>query len=273
MIDSNALATKKTAADLVEAYRFALDHIREATVLIYEAQARLDEAFGASAYVDIKLFNGRYTTAKEAIELSEKEMRKPAWRRITDITNVTKVMSVKQSEQMSKSLYSGDLPEVTLEEVLGMLNTLFDNVNTFAEEAVAEVYEILRPAARESGQGRYKTNEKNARYNIGKKVILPWIIERDYSGNVRIRCGGTAESKLVAIDRVFHALDGNLSAMDKSNRTPMIDAVNTANGWGETDYFRFRACKNGNLHLEFKRLDLVKQINAIGAKQAAELGG
>lgn len=49
-----------------------------------------------------------------------------------------------------------------------------------------------------------------------------------------------------------------------------------AEGKGETEYFRFKCYHNGNLHLEFKRPDLVQKINAIvggltlkGAQEAA----
>jgi DNA repair protein RadD len=42
----------------------------------------------------------------------------------------------------------------------------------------------------------------------------------------------------------------------------------TAGSWrrviDETDYFRFKCFGNGNLHLEFLRLDLVERLNAIG---------
>lgn len=34
-------------------------------------------------------------------------------------------------------------------------------------------------------------------------------------------------------------------------------------GADETAYFRFRCFKNGNLHIEFKRLDLVARLNQV----------
>lgn len=83
---------------------------------------------------------------------------------------------------------------------------------------------------------------------------------------MRIRYGGQAEDKLCAIDRVFHALDGNLRAMEHTNRTPLIDAINTSGGVGQTDYFSFKAYQNGNLHLEFKRADLLARLNAVGGR-------
>ena len=44
----------------------------------------------------------------------------------------------------------------------------------------------------------------------------------------------------------------------------LIDAIEAAkDGTGETEYLRFRCFRNRNLHLEFKRLDLVAKLNAI----------
>jgi hypothetical protein len=47
----------------------------------------------------------------------------------------------------------------------------------------------------------------------------------------------------------------------RSGKAAAIEASRT--GSGETEYFRFKCCRNHNLHLEFKRLDLVEKLNAI----------
>jgi len=45
-----------------------------------------------------------------------------------------------------------------------------------------------------------------------------------------------------------------------------VDAINTtpyaSGATGETEYFSFRLFYNGNIHLGFKRLDLVERFNA-----------
>jgi hypothetical protein len=51
----------------------------------------------------------------------------------------------------------------------------------------------------------------------------------------------------------------------KGHRGPLITAIleSGKDGKGETDYFKFRCFKNNNLHIEFKRLDLVKKLNGL----------
>ena len=74
--------------------------------------------------------------------------------------------------------------------------------------------------------------------------------------------GHHREQNIRAIDNVFHALDGNGTI--KTHGGPLIDAIETAkDGTGETQYFKFRCFRNRNLHLEFKRLDVVAKLNAV----------
>ena len=46
---------------------------------------------------------------------------------------------------------------------------------------------------------------------------------------------------------------------------PLMEAIGKT-AWGQlgqTDYFKFRSYRNRNLHLEFKRLDLLAKFNEI----------
>ena len=65
------------------------------------------------------------------------------------------------------------------------------------------------------------------------------------------------ENELIAVDKVFYALDSK--QFPESYRSPLIDKITTTSinkGTGETEYFKFKCYGNGNLHLEFKRMDL-----------------
>jgi hypothetical protein len=89
------------------------------------------------------------------------------------------------------------------------------------------------------------------------------MVTKGYGGDFRVNY--QREPQITAIDGVFHLLDGK--GVMKENRGPLFQAINASgrDGRGETAYFRFKCFKNGNLHLEFKRLDLVKQLNGLAA--------
>jgi len=139
------------------------------------------------------------------------------------------------------------------------MTSIIDSAADYADEAVVEVFNMLRVGA--SSHSRLKTNEKNAQFDIGKKVILTgWWVQHKYSGG-GMEINYQRRSELTALDKVFHMLDGK--GVPGGYNSPLIDAINTSSGTGETDFFIFCACSNGNLHITFKRLDLVSKINAI----------
>lgn len=55
-----------------------------------------------------------------------------------------------------------------------------------------------------------------------------------------------------------------VAALPDGYRSPLVDAINTTDSYVvETDMFRVKCYINGNIHLEFKRLDLLKKFNAV----------
>lgn len=125
-------------------------------------------------------------------------------------------------------------------------------------EAVEEVFDWLRPR-----NSRYKTNTE---FEIGPKVILAYVVGDVDSWTTHYRVDHRYQKDLVALENVFSALDGRGSIAKGSWQSELADAINQTPvnvGRGETRYFKFRCFKNRNLHLEFKRPDLVDKLNQI----------
>ena len=181
-----------------------------------------------------------------------KELKKDVWQVLIDRMELRRILSVKRNKELRRQIETGeDLPDIDEAQILAMLEGTLANTGAFIEEAVQEVFEYLRPR-----HSHYKTNTE---FEIGKRVIL-FALETKWGGGFRV--DHYREQHIRAIDNVFHALDGNGTI--KTHRGPLIDAIEAAkDGAGETDYFRFRCFRNRNLHLEFKRLDLVAKLNAI----------
>jgi hypothetical protein len=126
-----------------------------------------------------------------------------------------------------------------------------------AKEAVREVFEFLRP--RKTRGHDYVTNEI---FEIGPRVILPYQVTRSYGSTFSVDFED--KPKLRALENVFSYLDGHGFA-GKTFNGDLIDAINkctTSKPTGETQYFKFRCCLNRNLHIEFKRLDLLARLNS-----------
>lgn len=251
------IASPQTLSTRVDAYLEAVKKIEAAYALLDEAQSTLRGAF--DEYLNVIPYHAA-DQPLETLKKAREEIKRRVWRRLIDLSQVRKVMSVKRAEDLDQRLEKGQLEEITHASVLGMISLLRDQTGDFAKEAVCEVYDFLRPNPNPDSR-QYKTNSGAARWRLGKKVILSWIVEEGYSSYMRVPAGD-GDRKLRAVDRVFHLLDGK--GVPEGYLCPLIDAINSSpDGLGETDYFRFRACKNRNLHLEFKRPDLVTQFNRI----------
>lgn len=112
-------------------------------------------------------------------------------------------------------------------------------------------YDWLRPRARTPGTaGVYVTNSL---LEVGERVILKGVVQRNRSVH------HADEHRLTSLERVFLVLDGK-GGHTKSYYSDLQNAIN-AQPRGETEYFRYRACANGTLHLAFKRADLLAEFN------------
>jgi len=184
-------------------------------------------------------------------------MARRVWGLLVDRIGLRNIMSVKKRAEFDRQLKDGELPPITEETILDILMGLAGQARDFAKEASLEVFDILRP--RGPWSGKYKTNDA---FRVGRKVILSSMVEPGYSSNGSFRPNHYREQSLIAIDGVFHLLDGK--GVMRDHRGPLVNAIIASqDGRGETEYFRFKCFKNHNLHLEMKRLDLVKQLNLL----------
>ena len=164
-------------------------------------------------------------------------------------------MSDKRVKELDDLLKDGDLPEITEENIFNLLEKFIEDAPAIQEELFEQVFKLLRPPGGYGGE--YKTNDK---FKVGKKVILTWMVDRRCDGSFHVSYYHSDE--LNALDRVFHLLDG--AGIQNGYQSLLVQAIDTCeDGKGETDYFKFKCYKNRNLHIEFKRMDIVKELNRI----------
>jgi hypothetical protein len=246
-------ATQKIA-QLMERIEFETKRIRE----VFEPGEEWFDPFGIGFRYD-----GREWSATDAEKMFAL-MKRRAWRILIEKLGLRNIMSVKRRAEVDRQIKEGECPEITEDSIIDVLMGLAEQASDFATEAAKEVFEILRP--HNSG---YKTNDA---FRVGRKVILTWFVERAYY-NTPFRPNYHREQHLIAIDGIFHLLDGK--GVMRQHQGPLVTAIKASrDGTGETEYFKFKCYKNSNLHLEFKRLDLVQQLNllAVGERVLGEDG-
>jgi hypothetical protein len=258
------IAVRKTIADQVEAYQKAAVLVDTAYQTLEDARMILAESFSEDPRMFDMIDRYHTDTGTKGAEHIKNKLKQRVWRHFIELLGVRKILSVKKSDELDKQLDDPKtMPDITTDIVFGTFNSMMAQSHDFLEDAIKEVYNFLRPGAKD--WNKLKTNTKNGRFDIGKKVIISRAADkRAYACWYLI---SSSEPSFIALDKVFHSMDGK--GIPEGYRSPLVDAINTSvSGSGETEYFSFQCYQNNNLHLSFKRMDLVAKLNAVAGGQS-----
>jgi hypothetical protein len=235
---------------IVENYEQAQQDLRQAFDLLVVAKERLSGLLGE--YRD-QIFPERISdydlrdTAKECENL----VRRNTWRYLLDQMQVSSIMSDSARSHLDRQIKDNKLPEITQENVLGTFQQFYGNADMLFQDAIKETFNFLRP-------GRWNRHKTNKEFMIGPRVIIACCVSTYGTNHYK-------DQNLHALDNVFHRLDGKAAPKYPDDLvTTMNQAMRERKTATETEYFRCKWYRNGNLHLEFKRLDLLKQLNQFG---------
>lgn len=258
MRDDTDLAQRATITKMVETYDREVSRVKRSYKALGSAERNLESVFGKE-YSDFSVFPDS-TWHNQDLQQILIKLKCNAWRSIVNRLQIRKFMSVKAWKDLDKKLEdSKKMPALTVQNVADIIATYEQRAMEFLEEAIREVYDQLRPHDGYSG-AKYVTNQKNAKYDIGAKIILTNMVHMREAHASMVDYDD--EQLLISLDRVFSHMDG--FNIQEGYKSPLVDAINTAPGrLAETDFFRVKCYMNGNLHLEFKRLELLKKFNAV----------
>lgn len=241
-------------AAIADNYHAAVIEMSRAFELMNSAQTRMQPFFGNDSFrvIDEDIRSFYISEPKRLINDSVNTMKKTVWREIANKMQVHSFMTEKRKNEFYVSLNSGDLPDITVENMQDFYNSFAGNIKSLMQETITEVFEMLRPH-----NSKHKTNTE---YEIGKRVILS-----QYGGMAYI--DSHMDTELTCIDNVFHLLDGKGVAKHPDTlRCKLNERIHdTINNELSTVYFRVKWYKkSGTIHLEFLRLDLLAKLNAAG---------
>jgi hypothetical protein len=253
-----------TAAEMAATFKRSADRLREAFREIGESSDDLARIFGDGYRyrVEVRQFGSYNTVDADTGAAIVEEMKRAAWAALIERLQIRKLMSSKRQDEMNKALAIGErrsdkqeLPEITEESIFQVLGGFVASAEEFLAEAIHEEYDFWKPTNHD-----YK---RNSEFAMQPKIIREWMVEK-WSSSWNISYDRRAHVQ--SLDRIFHELDG--AGIPQGHRGPLCDTIERApdDGRGETDFFRFRCCKNRNLHLEFKRVDLLDEFNRIAGR-------
>ena len=195
------------------------------------------------------------TSDEEALKV----LRVQTWSNIIDRVVIVNICSAELRAAMSESIDKDELGEPTIESVTAMLSAQLSSLGAIFDEKVKAVFNKLRP--------RGSKHKRNSEEEVPRSVVLTYTVEIGFSGTYKLRTMSytNQSAELLDIESLFDTLTGkgHVAKSWKSNLQQAVETCSPNSNQGETEYFRFRCYKNGNLHLEFKRLDLLKRLNEI----------
>jgi hypothetical protein len=269
-----ALMPRQSLPAMAEAYRTAVGEMREAFAKLTESMQRLDVAFGSGDYrcrgFCLRNTDRGHEVFEPDAERVELQWRQSAWRILVDRLELKRVCSVARAKEIDRQMENPkELPEITEANMLAMLEGNVSNIGAFLQEAVVELFDRLRPWHRGDLGDGYKTNKV---YTIGERLVLSGYATASYGGGrFRVSFYEERSQTLRCLDNVMHLLDGKGTI--PTHAGPLLEALNGDGNYGhvETEYFEAKCFKNCNLHLRFKRLDLLAELNLRGSQGAPQL--
>lgn len=257
----DALAFRTTVRDMVAAFVAAERDVRAAFAQLVAAQDAVNLVFsnGDTGRIYVSACGTSYRDNFADADAAVAIMTRQAWRVIVDRLELQRFCSIARWKEIENQLDREKLPAITEQNVLDFYRHHASQAREMLTEAVREVWEWLRP--RKGTQvGDLKTNTE---MEVGERVILGYAVSLAFMGGFQLN--SYTRQRAIALENVFNGLAGN-GTICKGWKSLLETAIDDSkDGAGETELFAFRACKNGNLHLRFKRLDLLARFNAIAA--------
>ena len=243
------LIERQTVKTLVKNYELALSELRQGLAMLSSAYSRVGDLWKRD-------LRGGDLNSSDTITDCEIHIRRQQWRKIIKQLDIDKIMSIEAKNKLDKQLcdYNSEdnLPELTVENVFEVLQGFIGNSDKYFQEAIKEVFDWLRP-------GRWDTHKTNKKFYVGEKVIINGGINVD---QWFMRINYYDEPRLTALDNVFHLLDGQGCTKYPFDFKTVLAAACTEKKFDcQTEYFLCKWYLNGNLHITFRRLDLLKKLN------------
>lgn len=273
---STNLAHAPTVTAICEGYRAAEEAIRSSWSLMESIETELGILLASydtwnGPKIGVRPGRGNLVEWNRPEEVL-RELQATMWGRIVEVLGLSTCLSAKDLAKMEATIEDmrrpvehrrNEFPEWAfppLEEaaVMRWFETIAARLPHLLEGKILEVFDFMRPP-----RSALKTNQ---RPEVARRVVLEYAVTKaDPRWAWRPSVEYSRHQHLAMLEQVCRAFDGKGM---RSDPTPEIvravAKVNPDDPTFETTYFRGKACRNGNLHLEWKREDLRMQVNRVG---------
>lgn len=264
LVEDNLPVPRDTLEEILRHRERALDFFRQGMVLLQQAEheaiaAAPMEPYAGMVYktIDRNLYGlggASHEWLPNLMEAAAKNLDYWAWTSLQRLSGLRSLMDEKAAKEFKHQLEQKP-PPFTIENITATyMGLAADSVNIF-ERGLINVF-------RWASSSWHSTNSS---FRINPRCILTRMI-RGRGQHGGFGYNGERE-KVQDLERVFFVLDGKRQP-EGGNAADIFEAALRRNETvSDSPYFSARMFPvNGNMHLKFKRLDLVDRANAIIVK-------
>jgi len=200
----------------------------------------------------------------------KKDLQKNAWKFIFNKMNLTKVVTRGVREDINKFVEQQQNIPFTMRNIYRMLEIVVGTREQTFDRAILEVFDRVTEHHHEN-RHHVKGWKTNSHFLVGKKFILPYMIspakEYGFTTNVYTSLKSSYDGIIPDLEKALCFVTGtNYDEIRGVNETI---SRNNYGEWYESHFFKYKGYKNGNMHFEFKDLDVWGNFN----KRVAKLKG
>ena len=218
--------------------------------------ARVEDYYRSAESIDESLLqifrSGLSSQSKPRSSLEEaiKDIDRDFWRTAFEQTGFMQLLDARSSQKFHQDLQAKP-PVFNLANVQSTFLELSQTADQMFNDGILNVFRRF--------SNHYKSNDV---FKIAEKVVMERMLSM-WSAGPCIDYGYSAD-QINDLDRVFKSLDGKKHE-PRALSIAMNEKFSKYEDF-EDDFFRAKAFKNGNLHLWFKRSDLLDRVNLIIAQ-------
>ena len=244
---SKELVIPKTIRDMIEARNASISLYSQALRLIEESEKGLKE-------IDHYLFPYR-ATPDMSLEEFRKELDQRLWRHALDKTGFFQFMDRQAHREFDAGLDKNP-PEFSEDNIRSTLLEVASQADELFARGLVNVFRRL------SKEHKSNTNEP---FKVNRKAVMTYMLDTYWAkasgGGLKISYRQGASDEINDIDRVIKVLDGK-EHHPRALEIAINEAFQTSNVY-EDEYYLIRGFRNGNLHITFKREDLLDKANKV----------
>ena len=210
-----------------------------------------------------------YSTNAAVIEFSD-ELRMKAWMKIIEAIGIEKYMTWKVLEWFREKMKEQGNIALNKQNIEMLVTSIMHNSKSILEDSIVSVFDNLT---------KYHTENRhhpegwanNQSWMVGKKFVLPWIVQRNWTGNGFDFIYDT-RGRLSDIDKALCYLTGKDYNTITKIRDSLNDAIkNSEKMEAESEFFKIKFYFKGTVHFTFKSQAVWANFNLTATKSKSWL--